>query len=93
MFEGLFQPMHLLILLVIVLIIFGPSKLADLGKSLGQGIKGFKESVRDDPAHPPAASNTTSSTVNTTAASAIPPAPTSTTAVVPPATTTSSEPR
>ncbi|HEY0564580.1 MAG TPA: twin-arginine translocase TatA/TatE family subunit [Terriglobales bacterium] len=49
MFEGIFQPMHLLILLAIVLIIFGPSKLADLGKSLGQGIKGFKEAVREEP--------------------------------------------
>jgi sec-independent protein translocase protein TatA len=50
MFEGLFQPMHLLVLVVIALVIFGPSKLADLGKSLGEGIKGFKEAVRDDPA-------------------------------------------
>lgn len=48
MFDGIMQPMHLLVLLVIVLLIFGPSKLADLGKSLGQGIKGFKEAVRDD---------------------------------------------
>jgi sec-independent protein translocase protein TatA len=50
MFEGLFQPMHLLILLVIVLLIFGPSKLADLGKGLGDGIRGFKQAVKDDPA-------------------------------------------
>ncbi|MEO8726155.1 MAG: twin-arginine translocase TatA/TatE family subunit [Acidobacteriaceae bacterium] len=48
MFDGIMQPMHLLLLLVIVLIIFGPSKLADLGKSLGQGIKGFKEAVKDE---------------------------------------------
>ncbi|GAC1660012.1 MAG: twin-arginine translocase TatA/TatE family subunit [Acidobacteriaceae bacterium] len=48
MFEGIFQPLHLLVILVIALIIFGPSKLADLGKSLGEGIKGFKEAVRDD---------------------------------------------
>lgn len=40
--------MHLLVLLVIVLIIFGPSKLADLGKSLGEGIKNFKSSMKDD---------------------------------------------
>jgi len=48
MFEGMFQPLHLLVILVIALLIFGPSKLADLGKSLGEGIKGFKEAVRDE---------------------------------------------
>lgn len=37
--EGLFQPMHLLILLVIALLIFGPSKLSGLGKGLGEGIR------------------------------------------------------
>jgi sec-independent protein translocase protein TatA len=52
MFEGLMQPMHLLLLIVIVLLIFGPSKLADIGKNLGQGIKGFKEAVRDEDKKP-----------------------------------------
>ena len=42
----------LLVILVIALLIFGPSKLADLGKSLGEGIKGFKEAVRDDKGNP-----------------------------------------
>jgi len=45
MFEGLFQPTHLLIVLIIVLIIFGPGKLPDLGKALGQGIREFRESA------------------------------------------------
>jgi len=50
---GLFQPMHLLLILVIVLIIFGPSKLGNIGKELGKGIKGFKDSMSDDqPAQP-----------------------------------------
>jgi sec-independent protein translocase protein TatA len=40
--------MHLLLLLVIVLIIFGPGKLADLGKSFGEGIRNFKSAVKDD---------------------------------------------
>ena len=48
MFEGLFQPMHLLVLLFICLLIFGPKKLADLGKGLGEGIRGFKEAVKDE---------------------------------------------
>jgi len=49
---GLFQPMHLLLILIIVLIIFGPSKLAGIGKELGKGIKNFKESMSDEPAQP-----------------------------------------
>jgi len=49
MFEGLLQPMHLLVILFIALLIFGPSKLADLGKGLGDGIRQFKEGVRDEP--------------------------------------------
>ena len=38
---------EILILLAIALLIFGPSKLADLGKGLGEGIKNFKSSVKD----------------------------------------------
>ncbi|MBV8207853.1 MAG: twin-arginine translocase TatA/TatE family subunit [Acidobacteria bacterium] len=45
--EGLFQPMHLLIILVICLLIFGPSKLSGLGKGLGEGIRNFKNAMRD----------------------------------------------
>ncbi|MDA8417577.1 MAG: twin-arginine translocase TatA/TatE family subunit [Desulfobacteraceae bacterium] len=48
MFEGLFQPMHLLVILAIVLIIFGPGKLPELGSGLGKGIKEFKKSMRDE---------------------------------------------
>ena len=46
MFEGLFQPTHLLLVLGICLIIFGPSKLPELGKGLGEGIRGFRESFK-----------------------------------------------
>jgi sec-independent protein translocase protein TatA len=49
MFEGLLQPMHLLVILCIALLIFGPSKLKGLGKGLGEGIRGFKEAVKDEP--------------------------------------------
>jgi sec-independent protein translocase protein TatA len=45
MFEGLLQPTHLLLILLIVLIIFGPKKLPEIGKSLGQSIRGFKEGM------------------------------------------------
>lgn len=47
MFEGLFQPMHLLVILIIVLIIFGPGKLPELGNSLGKAIKGFKKAMSE----------------------------------------------
>ena len=47
MFEGLFQPMHLLVILVIVLIIFGPGKLPELGSSIGKAIKGFKKAMAE----------------------------------------------
>ena len=47
MFEGLFQPMHLIIILVIVVVIFGPGKLGDLGSSLGKAIKGFQKAMRE----------------------------------------------
>ena len=49
--EGLFQPMHLIIILVIVLIIFGPGKLPELGSGLGKSIKAFKKALneKDEP--------------------------------------------
>ena len=47
MFEGLFQPMHLIIILVIALIIFGPGKLPELGKGLGKSIREFKKAMSD----------------------------------------------
>ena len=48
MFEGLFQPMHLLVILVIALLVFGPKKLGEIGKSLGEGIRTFRQGIRDD---------------------------------------------
>lgn len=39
---------ELLLILAIALLIFGPSKLADLGKGLGEGIRNFKSSVKND---------------------------------------------
>jgi len=46
MIEGLFQPTHLIFLLAIALLIFGPRKLPELGQGLGKGIRGFKEAIR-----------------------------------------------
>ena len=47
MFEGLFQPFHLIIILAIALIIFGPGKLPELGKGLGKSIREFKKAMSD----------------------------------------------
>jgi sec-independent protein translocase protein TatA len=44
--EGLFQPTHLIFILLIVLIIFGPGKLPELGRGLGKGIREFKEALK-----------------------------------------------
>jgi sec-independent protein translocase protein TatA len=43
----LFAPTHLLILLVIVLVLFGPSKLGDIGGALGKGIRDFKRTINE----------------------------------------------
>ena len=45
MFEGLLQPMHLLLILGILLVVFGPKKLPDLGRGLGEGIRGLKDAL------------------------------------------------
>jgi len=56
---GILEPGHLVIILAIALLVFGPKKLPELGKGLGESIRGFKralaspESDRDDPASPP----------------------------------------
>ena len=44
--EGLLQPTHLIFILLIVLILFGPGKLPELGKGLGRGIREFKDAIR-----------------------------------------------
>ena len=42
----LFQPWHLIILAVIVIVFFGGKKLPELGKGLGEGWRGFKEGMK-----------------------------------------------
>ena len=53
MFEGLFQPMHLLVILVVGLFVFGPKKLPELGKGLGEGIRAFRGTLREGPEDSP----------------------------------------
>jgi sec-independent protein translocase protein TatA len=47
MLEGIFQPMHLLVIFGIALLVFGPKKLPELGKGIGEGIRGLKSAMRD----------------------------------------------
>jgi len=45
--EGLFQPLHLILIIAIILLIFGTSKFSALGKGLGEGIRNFKAAMKD----------------------------------------------
>lgn len=69
MIEGLFQPMHLVIILVIVLIVFGPGKLPEIGSAVGKSIREFRSSTKEDvPAgkEPVVERTTTTETTTTT---------------------------
>jgi sec-independent protein translocase protein TatA len=48
MFEGLLQPTHLLVIFGIALLVFGPKKLPELGKGIGEGISGFKSAMKEE---------------------------------------------
>jgi sec-independent protein translocase protein TatA len=47
---GLDNPIHLAFLLVILLLVFGAKRLPEMGRSLGSGLRGFKESINGDSA-------------------------------------------
>jgi sec-independent protein translocase protein TatA len=47
------SPMHLLIIAIVILVLFGGRKIPEVMKGLGQGVREFKEGMRGDP--PPAA--------------------------------------
>jgi len=49
---GSLSPVHWLLVILVVLLLFGPSRLANLGKELGEGIKSFKKGVADDEPKP-----------------------------------------
>ncbi len=48
MLDNLFTPTHLLFVLVIALLVFGPRKLPELGKGLGEGLRGFKSGIKGE---------------------------------------------
>jgi len=47
MLEGLLQPTHLLVIFGIALLVFGPKKLPELGKGIGEGVRGFKSAMKE----------------------------------------------
>jgi sec-independent protein translocase protein TatA len=55
----LLQPMHLLVIVVVALFLFGPKKLPELGKGLGDGIRNFRESMKQATETKPAETTTT----------------------------------
>ena len=65
MLEGLFQPMHLLVIFFIALLVFGPKKLPELGKGLGEGIRALKEGMKDHSSPPASTQASTEPSKNT----------------------------
>jgi sec-independent protein translocase protein TatA len=45
---GLDNPIHLAFVLILLLLVFGAKRLPEMGRSLGAGLRGFKESISDD---------------------------------------------
>ena len=64
----IFAPSHLLILLLIILVIFGPAKLGDVGGALGRAIRDFKKAM-NEPEQPPQTTRAASPPASATAAS------------------------
>jgi sec-independent protein translocase protein TatA len=61
------SPMHLLIIAVVILVLFGGRKIPEVMKGLGQGVREFKEGMRGEPqppANPPAANPPASTTTS-----------------------------
>jgi sec-independent protein translocase protein TatA len=50
---GSLSPLHWFAVLLVVVLLFGPSRLAGLGKGLGEGIRGLKKGIADDPPRAP----------------------------------------
>ena len=49
---GLDNPVHIIFLLVVMLLVFGAKRLPEMGRSLGSGMRGFKESLSGEPSEP-----------------------------------------
>ena len=62
MLEGLFQPMHLLVIFFIALLVFGPKKLPELGKGIGEGIRALKSGMKEGTEEPAKVATTSAAT-------------------------------
>ena len=62
MLEGLFQPMHLLVIFFIALLVFGPKKLPELGKGIGEGIRALKSGMKEGTEEPTKVATTSATT-------------------------------
>ena len=84
-------PLEIIVILVIVLIVFGPKRLPDLGKSLGRGMREFKDSVtgKDKDELPEGTVETSEPTTVTPEPTTVTPEPTT---VTPEPTTVTPEP-
>jgi sec-independent protein translocase protein TatA len=51
---GLENPLHIAIILLVVMLVFGAKRLPEMGRSLGSGLRGFKESITGEAAPDPA---------------------------------------
>jgi sec-independent protein translocase protein TatA len=49
---GLDNPLHIAFLLILLLLVFGAKRLPEMGRSLGTGMRGFKESLSGEGTHP-----------------------------------------
>jgi sec-independent protein translocase protein TatA len=58
---GLDNPLHIAFLLVIMLLVFGAKRLPEMGRSLGEGLRGFKTAINGDSAGPAITAHTTTS--------------------------------
>ena len=65
----LLSPMHLLIIFLVALLLFGPKKLPELGKGIGEGFRALKEGMKDKPVAAPAADEQASKPPSTPASS------------------------
>lgn len=68
MFDNLFTPTHLIIVAIIAILIFGPRKLPELGKGLGEGLRGFKDGIKNTGNEVTQQQNTAASTTTVTPA-------------------------
>jgi sec-independent protein translocase protein TatA len=50
---GLDNPLHIAFILILVLLVFGAKRLPEMGKSLGAGMRGFRDSLSGESATPP----------------------------------------